>query len=98
MTEYTEYYERKTVERFLEGVCEALCDNVEDDLNYALYRMDEMQPADVQPVLRGQWIEDDDGDGRHCSNCGTDYCYLISHCENYKYCPHCGALMEHGNG
>lgn len=64
MTEYTEYYERKTVERFLEGVCEALCDNVEDDLNYALYRMDEMQPADVKPVVRSKWRLNKDG--REC--------------------------------
>lgn len=46
------------------------------------------------PVKYGHWIEDDDGDGRHCSICGEDYCYLISNCELYNYCPNCGGKMD----
>lgn len=49
---------------------------------------------DVEPARHGHWIEDDDGDGRHCSICGEDYCYLISNCELYNYCPNCGAKMD----
>ena len=51
-------------------------------------------PSDVQPIVYGYWIEDDDGDGRHCSQCGEDYCYLIEPCERYKYCPSCGVEMR----
>lgn len=43
---------------------------------------------------KGHWIEDEDGDGRHCSECGSDYCYLISRCEEYNFCPNCGADMR----
>lgn len=50
--------------------------------------------VDAEPVRHGHWIEDDDGDGRHCSICGEDYCYAISNCELYNYCPNCGAKMD----
>ena len=43
---------------------------------------------------QGKWIEDDDGDGRHCSECGTDYCYVICDAENYNFCPNCGAKCD----
>ena len=50
--------------------------------------------ADVAPVRYGRWIEDDDGDGRHCSECGTDYCYVMCDAENYNFCPNCGARCD----
>ena len=43
---------------------------------------------------QGKWIEDDDGDGRHCSECGTDYCYVICDAENYNFCPNCAAKCD----
>lgn len=49
---------------------------------------------DVAPVMHGRWIEDDDGDGQHCSECGMDYCYMVCDVEKYRYCPNCGAKME----
>lgn len=52
------------------------------------------ETVDAEPVRHGHWIEDDDGDGRHCSICGEDYCYIISNCELYNYCPNCGAKMD----
>lgn len=53
--------------------------------------IDEAPLADVKPVVRGRWIEDDDGDGRHCSVCGADYCYIVCSCEEYVFCPMCGS-------
>lgn len=56
-------------------------------------RLRSIPTADVRENVKGRWIEDSDGDGRHCSVCGRDYCYLISDCETYIFCPNCGAQM-----
>lgn len=47
----------------------------------------------LEEQKHGEWIEDEDGDGRHCSVCGEDFCYLVSDCEKYKFCPTCGAKL-----
>lgn len=93
MAEYAEYYERKTVERFLEGICEALCDNVEDDLQYVLYRMDEMVPADVKPVVQSKWKLNKDGSGT-CQNCHCTQGAIWDHDNWQNYCGRCGADMR----
>lgn len=51
--------------------------------------------AGIAEVRRGKWIEDKDCDGRHCSECGEDYCYLVCNAESYNYCPNCGARMDY---
>ena len=48
----------------------------------------------LREVIHAQWIEYDDGDGRYCSHCWTDYYYMVEDAEKYRYCPHCGAKME----
>ena len=58
--------------------------------------------ADVAPVVQGEWDLLDD-----CANAGL-YCSVCSrrvHREEFsykklrsKYCPHCGAKMDGGNG
>ena len=48
----------------------------------------------VDPVRHGQWNEDEDGDGRHCSECGHDYCYILGDPEIFEFCPFCGARMD----
>lgn len=63
-------------------------------INIERREIKDIPAADVREVVRGKWIEDDDGDGRHCSVCGNDYCYLISDCEKYKFCPNCGSDMR----
>ena len=54
--------------------------------------------ADVEEVRHGRWIPVADGEMPECSECGE--CYdtepdtFEEFCENYKYCPHCGAEMS----
>lgn len=62
----------------------------------------DMPAADVAPVVHGEWYLLDD-----CANAGL-YCSVCSrrvHREEFaykklrsKYCPHCGAKMDGGNG
>ena len=49
--------------------------------------------ADVQPVVRGKWIEKPYlfGTSRFCSICGSNY--GMPH-EIYNFCPNCGADMR----
>lgn len=49
-----------------------------------------MKPADVRPVVRGEWIGD--GDCIICSNCKTAYTFMGS-----NFCPNCGADMRGGD-
>ena len=62
----------------------------------------ELPAADVAEVVHGQWYMLDDcaNAGLYCSACGRRV-----HCEEFaykklksKYCPHCGARMDGGNG
>lgn len=50
--------------------------------------------ADVQTVVRGEWIAD--GDGYHwtynCSICGWKDGYPFN--ERHNFCPNCGAKMR----
>ena len=51
-------------------------------------------PADVIPVVHGQWIKT--ADGAECDNCGREAVYQIvdDHWEYEPWCPHCGAKMD----
>lgn len=53
--------------------------------------LDEVPAADVRPVVRGKWVEDDYGFVR-CSTCGMEW----EEPEHPKtnYCPNCGADMR----
>ena len=50
----------------------------------------DIPPADVRPVVRGEWIGD--GDCIICSNCKTAYTFMGS-----NFCPNCGADMRGGD-
>lgn len=64
--------------------------------------IERLPAADVAPVVHGEWYLLDD-----CANAGL-YCSVCSrrvHREEFaykklrsKYCPHCGAKMDGGNG
>jgi len=51
--------------------------------------------ADVAPVARGRWINDDGIPGLYrCSACG-----IVDHREpKHRYCPSCGARMDAEGG
>ena len=44
------------------------------------------------PVFHGHWITDEDWDA-YCSVCGDRWGGNID-TDLFKYCPHCGALMD----
>ena len=52
--------------------------------------IESIPPADVRPVVRGDWIGD--GDCIICSNCKTAYTFMGS-----NFCPNCGADMRGGD-
>lgn len=53
----------------------------------ALECVEKLPPANVRPVVRGEWIGD--GDCIICSNCKTAYTFMGS-----NFCPNCGADMR----
>lgn len=54
----------------------------------------QVPPADVAPVVHGEWIRDvrtPPFANSKCSNCGKTYgLYPLG----YNYCPNCGAKMD----
>lgn len=68
------------------------------------------QPAaDVAPMRRGEWLDlRGDYQTAKCSFCASQYEVTFGEesdgmlfdgfKQTYKYCPHCGAKMEVGNG
>lgn len=51
--------------------------------------------ADVEPAVRGKWIEHDDE--CECPVCGETWNYCDNDTERFDCCPKCGArLVEHG--
>ena len=50
--------------------------------------------ADVVPAVRGKWLLADDGDGKVCSICKTDFCDLVLPVLEWNFCPNCGAKMD----
>lgn len=59
--------------------------------------LDELPPADVAPVVHGEWIQGGYACGEtewKCSNCGaTEW---RTSCNRMKYCMFCGAKMDGG--
>lgn len=62
--------------------------------------IDELQPADVRPVVRAKWILEENMFGFltcECSNCGEITRDTVMGKPKFKYCPMCGATMEYNN-
>lgn len=66
--------------------------------------IDNIPKADVAPIIHAHWrdVYDDYGTAR-CTCCGSDYDVtgeksdaelFAAFCEEYKYCPSCGAKMD----
>ena len=74
----------------------------------AIRVLEQLEPADVRPVVRGHWIGKDEAEKIFEENY-SDYpygnCSVCGHCdwdcveaEGFNYCPNCGAEMTGGSG
>ena len=86
-----EYFAGKDVESWVSRVC----DDMEVNADYALSRLDEIQPVNLSPRETGKWING------VCHNCGKrpddlrrgtelEYSYWE---QMPPYCPNCGRRM-----
>ena len=67
------------------------CDYIEDLQAFLV----DAPAADVEPVVRGEWIEH--YDECECPVCGETWNYCDNDTERFDCCPKCGArLVEHG--
>ena len=53
----------------------------------ALECVEKIPPADVRPVVRGEWI--DDGCITRCKYCGEEKEF-----PHWRFCPNCGAYLR----
>lgn len=87
-----EYIEREAArpDEFCVGVSCQECPFLKDPL-YGGCRVDDfimaLPPADVRPVVRGEWI--DDGCITRCKYCGEEKEF-----PHWRFCPNCGADMR----
>jgi len=66
--------------------------NLTDEFYGAMQVLDELEPAYVVPVVRGEW-EHHMSFGI-CDKCGYEYNWTGTDAKNY--CPNCGAKMDGG--
>jgi hypothetical protein len=65
------------------------------DAATAIQLATEAPAADVEPVVRGEWIEH--YDECECPVCGETWNYCDNDTERFDCCPKCGArLVEYG--
>lgn len=69
-----------------------------DGIDHALQSIKSIPAADVQPVKHGEWTaEGNDEYGNYwdeCTACRNAVFFPPSVKNDYKYCPHCGAVMD----
>lgn len=66
--------------------------NLTDEFYGAMQVLDELEPADVAPVIHSEW-EYHMSFGV-CRKCGYEYNWTGTDAKNY--CPNCGARMDGG--
>ena len=103
MSEKKEYIERGALSKFVRDVRKRLPKDSKDFftrdemlLNFQQY-VDAQPAADVEPVVRGEWIEfDEDMNAYKCSACDEPYVLIDGTPEqnHYNYCPNCGSHMQ----
>lgn len=101
MTEYIDKHEAYLLLKDLEAAY--IYPPVKEAYGTAARRIDQIKPADVQPVKRGKWEEEDTMPYDNfvvCSECGMNLSpqnYTKEEWqESFKYCPCCGARMDGG--
>ena len=97
----TKYIEQDAaIKLFSEKIYEACGNAMVNGLTYGRRLLDTISPADVKPVIRGEWIYSATylfGGKEHksfkCSECG---CKMLDADEVANFCPNCGAEMRRG--
>lgn len=104
-----EYIGRETVIKSLEKLCDRVCQYSKAQryvmcsscpLGHAFTVIeDDIPPADVRPVVRGEWENMNDDLDFHfrCSRCGEETWQTVMGKPRFKYCPMCGAYMRGGD-
>ena len=59
--------------------------------------IDSIVPADVAPVVHGEWLETNDKNKKKCSRCRVIHLIAQYPAGNIDYCPNCGAKMDGGS-
>lgn len=78
------------------GVVEIMVDKgVEAGLNMMIKAVRQIPPADVAPVVHGEWIIGGVGTNGVIGNWHCSVCNGVS-LKDSEYCPDCGALMDGG--
>lgn len=69
-----------------------------DGVEHIIRDFEEAVPEDARPVWHGEWTaEGNDEYGNYwdeCTNCREAVWFPPFVKNNYKYCPHCGAVMD----
>ena len=90
-----EYIEREAMKRALRNA------HLHLDEAGIVIEIDDIPAADVQPVEHGEWtVEGNDEYGNYwdeCTVCRRAVFFPPSVKNDYKYCPHCGAVMDGGD-
>lgn len=91
-----EYIEKEAALEIIQSISPPSWDAISRTAAYCEIKY--LSPADVKPVVRGEWIWDVHTGRYHCSRCGElaplfkdgddDYIY------NPNFCPDCGADMR----
>ena len=96
------------IEDAKDALQEKVFHNLTDEFYGAMQVLDELQPADVAPVVHGKWIDYDGNKvqlNEHGETCGTCFCnqcgeWLVASDEyavKGYFCPNCGAKMDGGD-
>lgn len=73
-----------------ESACKAWISHGEllyDDFSYSVEGCKE-----YAPVVHGRWFEFNTM--MSCSECDKDWYYTDNNCDEFRYCPNCGAKMD----
>lgn len=69
-------------------------EKAERKIDEALEEICRAPAADVEPAVRGEWIDSPDGTTTICSYCKADWNAFDNDTYRFNYCPNCGAKMD----
>lgn len=75
---------------------DALEKHIADTFGYPaadiLHEIATFPTVDAVPVVHGRWFEFNTM--MSCSECDKDWYYTDNNCDEFRYCPNCGAKMD----